>query len=118
MVRRTFGASRDLGRAFAYLHEHLREPISIDDLARAAGMSKPVFHRRFKAVTTLSPLQFMKAIRLNNAAALIAGGMNVAEAANHVGYGSASQFSREFSRQYGMSPRRWANDAGTAAAAR
>lgn len=115
VIRRTFGASRDLGRAFAYLYEHIREPVSVDELARVAGMSKAVFHRRFKAVTTLSPLQFIKAIRLNNAAALIAGGMNIAEAANQVGYGSPSQFSREFSRQYGMPPRRWANDAGPAA---
>lgn len=80
-------------------------------------MSKAVFHRRFRAVTTLSPLQFMKAIRLNNAAALIAGGMNVAEAADQVGYGSPSQFSREFSRQYKMPPRQWATDAVAAALA-
>ncbi len=117
VVRRTFGASRDLGRAFAYLHEHIGEPISVHDLARVAGMSKTVFHRRFKAVTTLSPLQFMKAIRLNNAAALIAGGMSIAEAANQVGYGSPSQFSREFSRQYGMPPRQWATSAVSVAAA-
>lgn len=117
VVRRTFGASRDLGRAFAHIHEHLREPVSIDELARVAGMSKAVFHRRFKAVTTLSPLQFIKAIRLNHAAALIAGGMNIAEAANQVGYGSPSQFSREFSRQYGMPPRQWSNDAGLTAIA-
>lgn len=118
-IRRTFGASRDLGRAFAFLHEHLGEPISVDELARVAGMSKAVFHRRFKAVTTQSPLQFMKAIRLNNAAALIASGMNVAEAADQVGYGSPSQFSREFSRHYGMPPREWANttNASNAAAA-
>jgi AraC-like DNA-binding protein len=110
-IRRTFGASRDLGRAFAFLHEHLSESISVDELARVAGMSKAVFHRRFKAVTTLSPLQFMKAIRLNNAAAMIASGMNIAEAAGQVGYGSPSQFSREFSRQYGMPPRQWATTA-------
>lgn len=116
VVRRHFGASRDLGRVFAYLHDHIREPTSIEELARISGMSKAVFHRRFKAVTTLSPLQFMKAVRLNNAAALIAGGMNIAEAANQVGYVSPSQFSREFSRQYGTPPRRWANEAGPATA--
>lgn len=110
-IRRTFGASRDLGRAFAFLHEHIAEPVSTGKLARVAGMSKAVFHRRFKAVTTLSPLQFMKAIRLNSAAAMIAGGMNIAEAADQVGYGSPSQFSREFSRQYGMPPRQWATNA-------
>lgn len=118
VVRQTFRASRDLGRALAYVHEHIGEPISVDELAGVAGMSKAVFHRRFKAVTTLSPLQFMKAIRLNSAAALIAGGMNIAEAANQVGYGSPSQFSREFSRQYGMPPRQWATTAVSAAVAR
>ncbi len=111
VIRRTFGASPDLGRALAYLHEHISEPVSVDELARIAGMSRAVFHRRFKAVTTLSPLRFMKAIRLNNAAALIAGGMSVSEAADHVGYGSPSQFSREFSRHYGMPPRQWATAA-------
>lgn len=112
-IRRTFGRSRDLGRALAHLHEHISEPVSIDDLARAAGVSRAVLHRRFKAQTALSPIQFMKAIRLNSAAALIAGGMNVAEAADQVGYGSPSQFSREFSRQYGMPPRQWATAART-----
>ena len=80
-------------------------------------MSKPVFHRRFKAATTLSPLQFIKAVRLNNAAALIAGGMNIATAADQVGYGSTSQFSREFSRQFGKPPRQWATSALFAATA-
>lgn len=107
-IRRTFGSSRDLGRAFAFLHEHIAEPLSIDELARVAGMSRAVFHRRFKAATTLSPLQFIKAVRLNNAAVMLAGGMNVAEAADQVGYNSPSQFSREFARLYGMPPRQWA----------
>ena len=115
VLRRTFGASRDLGRALAFLHENIREPINIDALARVAGMSRAVFHRKFKAATTLSPMQFVKAIRLNNAASLIAGGMSAAEASYEVGYGSPSQFSREFSRQFGMPPRRWATEAMTAA---
>lgn len=118
VIRRSFGASRDLSRALAYLHEHIGDPLTVDKLARVARMSKAVFHRRFKAVTTLSPLQFIKAIRLNNAAALIAGGRNVAEAADQVGYASPSQFSREFSRQYGMPPRQWANAAVSSAAVR
>ena len=114
-VRRTFGASRDLGRAFAFLHAHIAEPLTIDELARVAGMSRAAFHRRFKAVTTRSPLQFIKAVRLNNAAVMLAGGMNVAEAADQVGYNSPSQFSREFSRLYGMPPRQWAAASGMTA---
>ena len=108
VIRRTFGSSRDLGRALEFLHNNIREPINIDELARVAGMSRSVFHRKFKEATTLSPMQFVKAMRLNNAAALIAGGMKAAEASYAVGYGSPSQFSREFSRQYGMPPRKWA----------
>lgn len=107
VVRQTFGARRDLGRALAFLHEHIAEPLRIDELARVAGMSRAAFHRHFKAVTSLSPLQFIKAVRLNNAAVMIAGGVNVAEAADQVGYRSPSQFSREFRRQYGMPPRQW-----------
>ena len=110
-VRQAFGASHDLGRALNYLHENLAKPITVTELARIAGMSKAVFHRKFKAVTTLSPLQFLKAVRLNQAAALIAGGTNVGAAAERVGYGSASQFSREFNRQYGLPPRQWATSA-------
>lgn len=109
VVRQAFGASRDLGRALAYLHEHIGEPLTVDDLARTAGMSRSVFHRRFKAMTTLSPLQFIKAIRLNQAATRIASGTSIAEAAHHVGYSSPSQFSREFRRLYGMPPRSWAD---------
>jgi len=55
----------------------------------------------------MAPMQFVKAMRLNNAAMKIAGGMKVNEAALDVGYISPSQFSREFKRVYGMSPRQW-----------
>lgn len=109
VIRQSSGASRDLGRALAYLRDHIGDPTSVEELARVAGMSKAVFHRRFKAATMMSPLQFIKATRLNNAAALIAGGMTIAEAAFDVGYRSPSQFSREFARQYGVPPRQWAD---------
>jgi len=55
----------------------------------------------------MSPIQFVKSMRLNNAAMNIAGGMNVNEAALDVGYVSSSQFSREFKRMYGQSPKQW-----------
>ena len=70
-------------------------------------MSRAVFHRKFKQATTMSPLQFVKTMRLNKAAMMIAGGMNVNEAAMEVGYVSSSQFSREFKRLFGKSPRQW-----------
>ena len=70
-------------------------------------MSKAVFHRRFREVTKLSPLQFIKSLRLNDAARLITQGNSVGAAARAVGYTSSSQFSREFRRQFGRSPREW-----------
>ena len=72
-------------------------------------MSRAVFHRKFKQVTTMAPIQFVKSMRLNNAAMKIAGGMTVNEAAADVGYVSPSQFSREFKRLYGKSPRQWSD---------
>jgi AraC-like DNA-binding protein len=109
LLRRKVGASRDLFRVLGYIQDNLREPITIQDLVKCAGMSKAVLHRKFKAATTLSPLQFIKALRLNEAAMMIAGGTNVGQAAYQVGYESPSQFSREFRRHFGDSPRQWAN---------
>ena len=91
------------------MSSHLNEPITIDEMAKRAGMSRAVFHRKFKQATTMSPIQFVKSMRLNNAAMKIAGGMTVNEAATDVGYLSASQFSREFKRMYGQSPRQWSD---------
>ena len=106
-ARRAFGAGNAIARSIAHISSRLDAPISIDEMADRAGMSRAVFHRKFKQVTTMSPIQFVKSMRLNNAAMKIAGGMNVNEAAMGVGYVSASQFSREFKRMYGQSPRQW-----------
>ncbi|MFC6641245.1 helix-turn-helix domain-containing protein [Sulfitobacter profundi] len=103
-ARRAFGAGNAVARAISHVAAHLDAPISIDDMAKRAGMSRAVFHRKFKKVTTMSPIQFVKSMRLNNAAMKIAGGSTVGEAAMGVGYVSASQFSREFKRMYGQSP--------------
>lgn len=115
ILRRSFGGARDITRVVTYLRENLSAPISVDDLARRAGMSRAVFHRRFKSATSFSPLQFIKALRLSNAAMQIVGGKAVGEAADAVGYASASQFSREFRRQFGQSPRKWARAAAASA---
>lgn len=95
----------------------------VSELCREHGMSsasfyklsRAVFHWRFKKATTMSPIQFVKSMRLNNAAMKIAEGKTVSEAAWAVGYQSASQFSREFKRVYGQSPRQWSHDQQLAA---
>ncbi|HDU5945584.1 TPA: helix-turn-helix transcriptional regulator, partial [Klebsiella pneumoniae subsp. pneumoniae] len=71
------------------------------------GMSVSVFHRHFRAMTTLSPLQFQKQLRLIHARRLmLAEGMSIAQAAGEVGYISVSQFTREYARLYGAPPGR------------
>ena len=99
----------EIAGAIEYLSSHLDEAITIEDMAAQVRMSRAVFHRKFKQATTMSPIQFVKSMRLNSAAMKIAGGMNVNEAAMEVGYVSPSQFSREFKRMYGQSPRQWSH---------
>nr|WP_323778871.1 AraC family transcriptional regulator [Amylibacter sp.] len=106
-AQQAFGAGNQIARSIAHVSSHLDKSISIDDMATRAGMSRAVFHRKFKQVTTMAPIQFVKSMRLNNAAMKIASGMTVNEAALDVGYVSPSQFSREFKRMYGQSPRQW-----------
>ena len=106
-ARQAFGAGNAIARSIAHVSTQLDAPVSIDDMAARAGMSRAVFHRRFKQATTMAPIQFVKSMRLNNAAMKIASGMTVNEAAIEVGYTSPSQFSREFKRIYGQSPRQW-----------
>ncbi len=106
-ARQAFGAGNAIARSIVHVSSNLDAPISVDDMANRAGMSRAVFHRKFKQVTTMAPIQFVKSMRLNNAAMKIAGGMPVNEAAIDVGYVSPSQFSREFKRMYGQSPRQW-----------
>lgn len=108
-ARRAFGVGNEIARVIEHVSTHLDEPVTIDDMAAHVGMSRAVFHRRFKEATTMSPIQFVKGIRLNNAAMRIAEGKTVNDAATEVGYASTSQFSREFKRMYGQSPKQWSN---------
>jgi len=108
-ARRAFSVGNAIARSIAHVSANLNTAIAIDDLAGRAGMSRAVFHRKFKQATTMSPIQFVKTMRLNNAAMKITEGVNVSEAALEVGYVSASQFSREFKRLYGKSPRQWSD---------
>lgn len=106
-ARQAFGVGNEIARTIQYLSSNLSMPGTIQEMAERAGMSRAVFHRRFREATSMSPLQFVKSMRLNHAAMQIAGGRSVYEAARDVGYESASQFSREFKRLYGKSPSQW-----------
>jgi AraC-like DNA-binding protein len=94
-------------RATTWLRAHLAEPVAVETLASLASMSVSSFHRHFKAVTGLSPLAYHKQMRLQEARRrLLAEPGAVASVAFSVGYESASQFSREYARQFGMPPAR------------
>ncbi len=89
------------------LREHFAEAVRGEDLAAAAQLSSSAFHRQFKALTDMTPLQYQKQLRLLEARRLmIAGEMNAETASYAVGYESPSQFSREYSRMFGNAPRR------------
>ena len=89
------------------LRDRFSEPIRIEELASQAQMSPSAFHRQFKLITSMTPLQYKKQLRLLEARRLmVADEANVETAAFQVGYESPSQFSREYSRMFGMSPRR------------
>ncbi|WP_299655219.1 AraC family transcriptional regulator [uncultured Jannaschia sp.] len=77
-------------RAIEHIAARLGEPVSVDDLVARVGMSRAVFHRRFKEATIRSPIQFAKAMRLNEAAMRISAGTTVSKAAMEVGYASPS----------------------------
>lgn len=105
--RSAFGGGNEIARSIEFLSSNLAKTVTIEELADQVGMSRAVFHRKFKQATKMSPIQFLKSMRLNKAAIKIAEGENVSVAAMEVGYLSSSQFSREFKRMYGLPPRQW-----------
>lgn len=93
-------------RAVSILHTNFAETLRVEQLADVARMSPSSFHQHFKALTSMTPLQFQKQLRLLEARRLmVTQAANVAEAAYKVGYESASQFSREYSRSFGIAPK-------------
>ncbi len=83
------------------------EPLRVEDLAERAQMSASTFHQHFRDLTTMSPLKHQKWLRLNEARQLMLNDhLDAASASFQVGYDSPSQFSREYSRQFGNPPRR------------
>jgi len=98
-------------QAIQLLRGKFSRPIKVEQLATAAGMSPATFHRQFKSVTSMSPMQYLKQLRLVAARRLmITSNSNVESVANEVGYLSASQFSREYTRMFGKPPRRDVSD--------
>ena len=94
-----------VSRAIGWLRANFAEPMRVEDLARLCGMSTSAFHRHFRAVTAMSPLQFQKRIRLQQARSmLVARPGDIAGAGHAVGYDSPSQFSREYRRLFGVPP--------------
>lgn len=93
-------------RAIDWIKAHYSEPLRIETLAELAGMSAATFHRHFKAATAMSPLQYQKNLRLQQARRLLVTAADAARAGYAVGYESASQFSREYARMFGIPPAR------------
>lgn len=101
------GHVQRVARAVAILRAEFARPVPVARLAAAAGMSLSSFHQHFRAVTTLTPLQFQKQLRLIEARRLmLQDGASAASAAFAVGYESVPQFTREYGRMFGLSPAR------------
>jgi AraC-like DNA-binding protein len=99
--------SQQIARAIGWLKSNFTQPLRIDDLAAQVNMSTSTFHHHFRAVTAMSPLQYQKWLRLNEARRLLlAENQDATSAAFQVGYESPSQFSREYSRMFGSPPLR------------
>ena len=99
--------TRRITDAIYLLRDNFARPIRVEELAAAARMSLSSFHQHFKTLTSMTPLQYQKQLRLLEARRLMtADGANVSSAAYRVGYESASQFSREYSRMFGAAPKR------------
>ena len=94
-----------IARAVRWIRDHYAQPFRVEDVAQLSGMSVSAFYRNFQAVTALSPIQFQKQIRLQEARLLLATHPNdIARVGHRVGYDSPSQFSREYRRQFGAAP--------------
>ena len=99
--------SANLLHAVRVLRERRCETVRVKELADIANMSMSAFHREFKMLTSMTPLQFQKQLRLLQARdLLLSGGANAETAAYRVGYESPSHFSREYARLFGVAPHR------------
>ncbi|MDG2523764.1 AraC family transcriptional regulator [Stenotrophomonas sp. HITSZ_GD] len=105
------GHAARIGRAVKLIRAHYAQPLRVEHLAEVAGMSLTTFHAHFRAVTSLTPLQFQKQLRLVEARRLMRNEGAIAKRAAHaVGYESVTQFTREYGRLFGQPPSRDARD--------
>jgi len=96
-----------VAKAVSLLRSNFDQPVDVDDLAALVNMSVSSFHRQFKSVTSMSPLQYQKALRLQEARRLmLTEQLDAGNASRRVGYVSPSQFSREYGRFFGAAPKR------------
>jgi AraC-like DNA-binding protein len=94
-----------LARATRWIRDHYEQPFRVEDLAAISGMSPSSFHRHFRTMTSMTPVEYQKQLRLNDAhVRLLSGEHEVAAVGFSVGYLSASQFSREYRRMFGAAP--------------
>jgi transcriptional regulator GlxA family with amidase domain len=101
------GRLRRVAGAIAWIKAHYAEPLQVEALAKLANMSPSALHAHFRAAAGVSPIQYQKRLRLDEARRLLVGGATSAESvAYKVGYASASQFNREYARLFGDPPRR------------
>jgi len=99
--------SYQIAKAIDWLKNNFQKPCKVDELAKRAGLSSSAFHNHFRNMTAMSPLQFQKRMRLNEARRLmLVERLDASSAAFEVGYESPSQFSREYSRHFGLPPSR------------
>jgi transcriptional regulator GlxA family with amidase domain len=106
-IAMTGSQTQQIARAVEWLRQHFNAPLRIQELARTVNMSVSSLHHHFKAITAMSPLQYQKLLRLQEARRLLlTEHCDAASAAHRVGYESPSQFSREYSRFYGAPPLR------------
>ncbi len=99
--------SHRTAKAIAWIRSNYAKPLRVEDLAQTAGMGLSTLHHHFRALTAMSPLQYQKQLRLQAARGrMLVDGLDAASAAFEVGYESASQFNREYSRFYGQPPMR------------
>ncbi len=98
------GHATRIGRTTAWLRANYAEAINIPDLASRANMSVPSFHRHFKAVTSMSPVQFQKRVRLQEARRGLSSSSTISAVAYDVGYQSLSQFNRDYRRLFKLTP--------------